>query len=112
MLPVSDFPGSYYIQGNRLYTWPLSSKTGIDLITLIYIGTPSQVIDDSDLLSIPEALRPDLVRYCLAQAHDLNENYQAKNDAMQEFQNRLGMSRDEQNEPSDSYPVVRDDYVW
>jgi len=85
---------------------------GTNLVELSYIAVPSQVIDENDVLTIPETLRPDLVRYCLAQAHDLNENYQAKNDALAELQSRLGMSRDEQQHSVDSYPVVRDDYPW
>lgn len=106
---LNQQPTHYYKLGSRLYVWPTPVQVGSNLIELTYIQIPLEVADDEDLLTIPESMHEDIVRYCLARAHELNENFAAANKFQSEMENRLAISKSEQMQPADSYAVVRDD---
>lgn len=80
----TGIPTHYWIWDQDIYLWPTPNSSG-DLV-VYYISKPSEVTDMSATINIPDEYRPRLVEYCLQQAYEMDENFQAGNMKAQQLQ--------------------------
>lgn len=54
-----------------------------------------QVLSPDNQFSVPEVYHEDIVKFCLAKAHNKNKDFRAYESSMEEFNQSVSMSRDE-----------------
>jgi len=101
-------PESYYIWNNTVYLYPAPSSSGSGNLDIWYVSQPAALVSDADVPEIPTYMHEDIVRYCLARAKELDEDYQAATMFDSDYENRIMQARYEKSaQPTDSYPGVR-----
>jgi len=74
-----------------------------------YAKLPVAIDDTGDPLTIPLSYHEDLVTFCVMRCHERNENWRAFELMQNEFARGLANRLTEEENPEDSYSVVRDD---
>lgn len=101
-------PTSYFVWRNSLYLYPAPSQDQSDVLEVFYVRIPAPMFSDDDTPEIPETLHEDIIRYCLMQAKELDEDSGEATKLRVEYLDRMAESRDEAwNKYADSYPAVR-----
>lgn len=104
----SGTPESYYIWSNTLYLYPAPSTGGSSNLDIWYVSAPTALLVDEDVPEIPAYMHEDIVRYCLARAKELDEDWQAAALLNNDYESRVMQARYEQSaQPVDSYPSIR-----
>lgn len=102
-----DTPLYWYDWAKTINIYPAPATTGLALV-LWYIRTPVVLVNTTDTPEINPDRHEDIVRYCMARAQELDENYGEASNLMREYQDRIAYSKDEANfERDDSYPAIR-----
>lgn len=101
-------PESYYIWNNTLYLHPAPSSSGTGNLDIWYVSQPASLGSDIDVPEIPTYMHEDIVRYCLARAKELDEDYQGAAMFDSDYEARVMQARYEKSaQPTDTYPSVR-----
>jgi len=99
----------YYVENDKINLFPLQPSGDTTTVTFRYAALPTVVTAVGNSLTVPVQFHEDLVRYCLARAHERNENYRGMEIAMSEFQARISARKEDVDNPDDTWSVVRDD---
>lgn len=88
-----------------LYPAPDSVKNvSVDIVT-----RPATLAVAGDIPEIPVELHPDIIRFCLARAYELDGQRVEARETMAELEQNLGWAMDETNNAyTDSYPMIRE----
>jgi len=87
--------------------WPTPSAAATGGIAIYYTQGPAVVSAISDLLSVPDTYVNRVVEYCMAQAYELDEDYQASAMKLNQFTQGVNlMANDETNTYVDVYPKI------
>lgn len=93
--------------------WPTPQQDVVGGITIYFTKGASEVADSNDQLSVPDQYLNRVLEYCMAQAHELDEDYQASEYKLRQFTEGLGI-QDNTTLPSQTYyptiTVLEDDY--
>lgn len=86
---------TWYKKGNVVYLYPTDSL--VQNITIEYTKIPTimQGPAETNLFTVPEKYRTDVIQYCLAKAHNKNRNFQAERVHMENYQSSLGLRKEE-----------------
>lgn len=104
--PESGTPTLVYIWANDLNFYPIPDVTG-DTIKLYYSQFPADVVNLSDPLSLPIKYDNRIVEYCLQQAYELDENFDAANLKGAQFSNSLSQMREDSSWTEHThYPMI------
>lgn len=104
----SGEPVSYYIWNSTLYLYPAPASSGTGNLDIWYVSQPTTLADDNAIPEIPAYMHEDIVRYCLARAKELDEDWQAAQMLDSDYEARIMQARYEKSaQPTDSYPSVR-----
>ena len=57
----------------------------------------TQVYSEDNSFSVPEVYHDDIVKFCIARAHNKNRNYKGEENMMEEFNQAVNMRREEAN---------------
>jgi len=109
-------PQFYFFYDEKISLFPLQQTTDSTVVTIAYATIPAEVTSIADPITIPQRYTEDLHNFCLARAHERNENYRAQENVEAKLENSLAKGREDQYEQDDTYPVVRDDpldnWMW
>ena len=105
----SFVPCFYYHVSNSLVLFPVAQTTDATVVTIQYASNPAIIATNADLLTVPVHFHEDIVRFCVARAHERNENYKGMEVALNEFTARMGSRIEDIANPEDTYTVVCDD---
>ena len=98
-------PWLWYEWGGTINLYPTPDANGT--ITLYFTKNPTKVVDLTSTLGLPDNYFNRIVEYVLAQAYELDENFSAHANKIQQFDNKLmGMLNDEGAAPISTYPVM------
>lgn len=111
-LTTQTTPLYYYLTRQYVNLFPDPVSTDTTQVTLTYKAMPTSIIRMNDSLTVPTAYHEDLVTFCVARAHERNENYRGVEMAMGEFQNRIAQRIDDVEDKDTSYTTIRDDAWW
>jgi len=76
--------------GKTITFWPTPGPGDAEkLFTIYYIGSPVDVSDSSDLLSIPDSYYEPLIMYIMSKAYELDEDYEASQNMREQMRIRL-----------------------
>lgn len=105
-LTVAGIPELYYLVGNYMNFYPMPN---IDLtLNIFFLAVPSaELAGDTDVPEIPIRFHEDIVRYTLAEAKKMDEEYAEAGALMQEYDARIAQTKYDTSETADSYPAIR-----
>lgn len=101
----SGFPEFWYEWAGKFMFWPVPDEAQtIDLYLTLY---PQPVTQISDVLPVPDKMFSDVVKYCLSQAFELDENWEAANVKNTQFASSVSGMADEAREAQHlTYDVI------
>ncbi len=94
---VTGQPNSFWIWANKLYLWPVPNSSGSSL-KLFYTRFPVEVTTVTDTPELDPKYHKIIVDYCLQQAYELDEDWQA--------------SQTKETQVSGSLSTLLDDEKW
>lgn len=99
--------------GGQLTLFPTPSDSIVDGIQIYFTAWPADLAQISDTLTVPDRYYNALVAYVLAQALELDENFEAAQVKLEQHNQAVGaeMQRDKMD-PTDYYPTVVFDPSW
>lgn len=85
----------YKTEGTKLNLWPVPDTASS--IDIQYNKTPGMMVDPDtgNTFTVPEVYHDDVLKYCIARAHNKNNNLQAEQAQMQLYDRNLNIRRDE-----------------
>jgi len=104
--PLSGIPEIFYMWADEIKFYPVPAEAGQD-IKLYYTQFPANVTSSAGQLTIPLPYHTRVVEYCLQQAYELDENFDASNLKGQQLSNNLtAMAEDQSWTEHTHYPSV------
>lgn len=104
--PSTGTPEIFYVWATEIRLFPVPAADG-DEIKLYYSQFPPPVTTISDPLSIPVKYHNRIVEYCLQQAYELDENFEASSLKGQQLSSSLTqMAEDQSWTEHTHYPTV------
>jgi len=101
----SDKPMFYTKWGNKFILYPKPNV--VETIKLLYLKRPAEVDDPSDSLDLPVEYHPRIVEFCLRQAYEMDEDWDASAVKATQFDAGLSILKEkEQNPVQQYYPTV------
>lgn len=98
-------PQAWYEWAGVVTFYPSPATVGV--ITLLYTKVPPEVSSLGDLLSLPDKYFNTLLKYCMGQAHEMDEDFDAANYKTQQYGQDLDkMADDERTTQQLTYPVI------
>lgn len=105
---ASGTPGHYYSWGNLLYIHPRPNVGSTGTLDIWYVKSPVPLVDSTSVSELPAHMHEEIVRYCVARAKELDEDWQAAQILTGDYQARLAQAKHETNaKQENSYPAVR-----
>jgi hypothetical protein len=102
---LADTPRVYWVWGNEIFLYPTPSTT--DTLHLFYVSTPTTITSNADSIPLPDTYRNRLVEFCLRQAYEMDENFEASQLKEQQFRGALNGMRSNTDTPrSDFYDQI------
>lgn len=86
---VADRPLIWYERAGVITFWPKPAKAITNGLKLEYIKTPASLATLNDAITIPDRYFNQLVNYVVAQALEMDENYDAANYKLGQFRDGL-----------------------
>lgn len=106
---ISGTPWYFYIYVNMLFLYPAASSNGSGNLDIFYART-SEPLDDADsIIDLPVRFHSLVVRYALAMAKELAEEYTIAKMYMTDYETGvIAASGELDDQYMDSYPSVRE----
>lgn len=99
------FPLFWYEWAGVLFFYPIPDKAYT--IKIFYHKTPVVLTGESDVLNVPDNYFNRILEFCMSQAYELDENFEAAIAKSTQFENKmLNMSLEEQQPSVDVYPSI------
>lgn len=105
----SGDPQFYYIKNGTLVFFPIPDHNVTGGLTLHFTKTPKQVVTAGDKLTVPDTFYNAVLQYVIAQAMELDENYQAAQVKLQQFEKSVNIQQNETIEQEGYYPSITQD---
>lgn len=103
----SGTPEFWHNFGGDLSVYPTPDTSLTAGFRIYYLAIPTDITNIGDKLSVPDIYFNALVKYVLAQAHDLDEDYNAAGTKRNEFTDALmHLSEQDSYSNNDAYPVI------
>lgn len=100
-------PTVYWAWEETLYLYPVPDSPIVGGLTMYYSKVPAQVVADVDIPELPVKYHPKIVDYCLKQAYELDEDYNASSMKAQQLTTDLNeMLESEKFVTHDFYPTI------
>jgi hypothetical protein len=103
----SGTPTHFWVFANRITLYPKPDAAGATSLEIYYTRQPAIVSSLSDVPEVPVPYHNRIVEYCLAQAYELDEDWNAANVKTTQF--RTGIDKLKENEnwvEHDVYPSI------
>lgn len=100
-------PKLWYDYAGKLYFWPTPDETITDGITVFFVQAPTAIAAAGDTLTIPDKYYTILVNYVIAQAYEMDEDWDAASNKLQQVNKDLTeRSEEELNVNLKTYPTI------
>jgi hypothetical protein len=107
--PDSGVPTIWYIKTGVLNLWPKPSTSITGGLTIYYNKRPAKITSAGQVLSVPDSFFNAILQYVIAQAMEMDENWQAAGVKHQQFEVSVNSQQYMTVEQSASYPTIQSD---
>lgn len=102
---ATGVPTHYWVWASTINVYPTPQAVGT--LMLYYTRVPNVLTLDTDVPEIPAPYHPRLVEYCIAQAYELDDNFESYQKKMQQFQDGMDKLKDNSEWSSrEFYPSI------
>lgn len=98
-------PDRFWIWATKIFLYPIPAAAGIGSIRIFYTRQPRLIDDLTDTPEINLEHHGRIVEYCLQQAYEMDENWQAAQLKGKQFKDGLETKKVEDG-PNDYYPII------
>ena len=106
-------PEYWYYEGMKAYLWPVPDPSAPVNVSITYVKTPDVMTDiGPNAFTVPEVFHEDVVKYCLARAHNKNMNWKAAESEMEQYDRRVSTRRNEAQAPETALYKVPDAFDY
>lgn len=105
----SGTPEIWYIKSGVLNFWPPPNENVSDGFTVYFTRTPKSVESAGSFLSVPDTFYNAVLQYVIAQAMELDENFQAAGIKLQQFEKSVNLQQNETVEQNGYFPSITQD---
>lgn len=103
-------PALWYSYAGQVHFWPTPDVNNLDTIKIYFIKAPAPVTSSLDTLGLPDKYYTLLCGYVVAQAYEMDEDWDASSNKLQQVNQSLtAMSEEEANLAASTYPTMT---VW
>jgi hypothetical protein len=103
----TSHPAVYTKYENKIALFPIPNESATDGLKIIYNKRPTDVVLNSDSISVPELYHPTIVKFCIWQASLLDEDYEPAVMHQTNYTKDVdSLANRETLEPTDRYPVI------
>ncbi len=103
----SALPATFHVYAGNFRVWPIPSTDITNGWKLYYNRWPQEVTNDSDTIDLPVAYHNLIVNYCLQQAYELDEDWEARKEKSGQIQTDLTLARDREKwQRREVYPTI------
>lgn len=102
----SGTPELWYIKNGTLVFFPIPDLDAPAGLTLHFTKTPKPVTTAGDFLSVPDTFYNAVLQYVIAQAQELDENWQAAGIKLQQFEKSVNLQQNETIEQDGYFPSI------
>lgn len=100
-------PLVYMVDSNILTLFPTPDTSASNIIKIYYTKKPATVAADGDPISLPEPYHPTIVKYCLQQAYEMDQDWAAFQQKQTQFVNDVNTLRDNETlNQRNFYPTI------
>lgn len=99
-------PTHYWIWAQQINLYPAPDSSVEGAVTAYYSRTPTAVADLTDIPELPDEYHNRILDYCLAQAYELDENYEVSQSKMASFEQKVAAANDISEEQQETYPYI------
>lgn len=100
-------PQVYYVWAGKFTLFPRPDTALTNGLKIYYTKKPNPVASDTDSLSVPEQYHNAIVNFCLQQAYELDEDWEASGNKASQMQEDLARLKEDQNwNTRATYPVI------
>lgn len=104
---ITALPTRFYVRQKKIVLYPTPDR--VKNIVVEYTARPAELVNAADVPEIPVEYHNDIIRFALSRAYELDGQRTDAREVMSEFQEGLGLTRDEIDQPyTDSYPMIRE----
>lgn len=108
-------PTVYTTYGGVIKVFPIPVSSGTNNFKLYYSRQPVDVVNDSDSIDLPLAYHNSVVDYCMAQAYEMDEDWNSANNSNATYDTRIKLNKErEQWGNHEFYPRinVQNEDLW
>lgn len=103
----SNIPVMYTTHANQIILFPKPDTTFGGGLKLLYVKKPAAVANDADTLSVPFMYHTTVVKYCLQQAYELDEDWEGSSNKLAQFKDDLNLNSERETRGATvSYPII------
>lgn len=100
-------PVCYTIYQSNIIVFPIPSTAVVSAFKVYYNRSPVDVTTGTDVPELPTLYHETIVKYCLQQAYELDEDWDAVGNKAQEFDRDINMLRGRDDwKVQESYPII------
>lgn len=100
-------PNCYTISENKIILFPIPSAAVISGLKIYYCRKPVAVVLTTDTPELPELYHDTIIKFCLQQAYEVDEDWDAVGNKAQEFDVELKLLRGKDDwKVQEHYPVI------
>lgn len=100
-------PAVYTVYDNQIFLYPNPSVSITDGLKILYSQNPTDLVNDADAIALPLSYHNALVKYCLIQAYEMDEDWEGSSNKLAQFQNDLNITAERENRANlETYPVI------
>jgi hypothetical protein len=104
---LNSGPQYWYYEGGKANLWPIPDS--IVTVDITYVKTPDTMVDAASAeFTVPEVYHEDVVKFCLARAHNKNQNFKAAESEMEQYDRRVSTRRNEAQAPETALYKIPD----
>ena len=108
-LTQRNTPLFYFYKDRKFNLYPLQPTADTTVVTIGYVQQATIVAGLASTLDTPAVYHDEIIKYCLAKAHERNENASAMQAKMAEFNEGIHEDMDDNFNKTNAYPVIGDD---
>jgi hypothetical protein len=98
---------TYHIYNGKFQVFPIPSINITSGWKIYYSRYPVDVVNDADTIDLPLPYHNLVVNYCLQQAYELDEDWNASKEKATQIQADMTINRERENfQPRETYPII------
>jgi hypothetical protein len=104
---LRGIPQIYHVWASKFTVFPKPDTSTTNVLKIWYTKKPTIVTGDGDAISVPSQYHNAIVNFCLAQAYELDENWEASGNSSAKVQSDLNNLKNEEKWTEQiSYPTI------